>query len=229
MMEEAGFVAAGGAGEMSRAELAADYFLKGYNCGQAVVLAFADRYGLSVEEAARIAGAFGGGIGRQRLTCGAVLGLSVLAGFEEGAVDPADKAAQKRCYETVRGLCEGFKEQYGSTLCAEILGLPGYVKSEGPAQHLPVPEAFRARPCALKVQIAAALFDRYLRDKSTAAAGAAGPGPGAAGPGDGLVPATVSAAERGDGLVPDAVSTAGRVLGPGAHPDVPPPPPDLTA
>ena len=205
MMEEKGSGAV--AGGVSRAELAADYFLKGYNCGQAVVLAFADRYGLSVEEAARIAGAFGGGIGRQRLTCGAVLGMSVLAGFEEASADPADKAAQRRCYEAVRVLCEGFKEQYGSTLCAEILGLPGYVKSEGPAQHLPVPEAFRARPCALKVQIAAALFDRYLLDKTPDAE--AQPGAGVA------VPGPVSAAER--------------VLGPGAHPDVPPPPPDLTA
>ena len=205
MMDDANSGGPGGLGVPSRAELAADFFLQGYNCGQAVVLAFADRYGLSREEAARIAGAFGGGIGRQRLTCGAVLGMSVLAGFEEGAVDPADKAAQKRCYELVRELCEGFKEQYGSTVCAEILGLPGYVKSEGPAQHLPVPEAFRARPCALKVQIAAALFDRCLRDKATGTE----PGSGAAGPGPG--------------------SGARRVLGPGAHPDVPPPPPELTA
>ncbi|MCR4860505.1 MAG: C-GCAxxG-C-C family protein [Bacteroidales bacterium] len=151
----------------SRADLAAELFLQGYNCGQAVVLAFADRYGLTQEQAARIAGAFGGGIGRQRLTCGTVLGMTVLAGLEEGNTDPADKEGQKRCFEAIREMTGAFVEQYGSATCAEILGLPGHVKSEGPAQHQPVPEAFRAKPCALKVQLAVRIFEQYLRERDT--------------------------------------------------------------
>ncbi|MCR4824038.1 MAG: C-GCAxxG-C-C family protein [Bacteroidales bacterium] len=151
----------------SRADLAADLFMQGYNCGQAVVVAFADRFGLSREEAARIAGAFGGGIGRQRLTCGTVLGMTVLAGLEEGNADPADKAGQKRCFDTVKQMTAGFVEQYGSTVCAELLGMPGHVKADGPAQHQAVPEKFCAKPCALKVQLAVRLFEKYLREKAS--------------------------------------------------------------
>ena len=58
-----------------------DYFKNGYNCSQAVVSAFADIYNLDSEMALRIAASFGGGMGRMRLTCGAVSGMSILAGL----------------------------------------------------------------------------------------------------------------------------------------------------
>ncbi|MCR5352118.1 MAG: C-GCAxxG-C-C family protein [Bacteroidales bacterium] len=153
--------------DKSRADYAAELFLQGFNCGQSVVMAFADRYGLTPELAARISGAFGGGMGLQRMTCGTVLGLATLAGLEEGMTDPADKESRKRCFSAIQQLTEAFKEQYGSAICAEILGIPGHVKSEGPAQHLPVPEAFKAKPCALKVQLAVRLFERYLQEKES--------------------------------------------------------------
>ena len=58
-----------------RIEKAVEFFKSGYNCSQSVVLAFADMYGFTQEQAARMAASFGGGIGRMRQTCGAACGM----------------------------------------------------------------------------------------------------------------------------------------------------------
>ena len=58
-----------------RIEKAVEFFKSGYNCSQSVVLAFADMYGFTQEQAARMAASFGGGIGRMRQTCGAACGI----------------------------------------------------------------------------------------------------------------------------------------------------------
>ena len=47
-------------------EAAYAYFLKGYNCSQSVVAAFAPQLGLSEEMALRMSAGFGAGIGRMR-------------------------------------------------------------------------------------------------------------------------------------------------------------------
>ena len=49
-------------------------FQKGYNCAQSVAGAFHEEMGVSLETAVRMASAFGGGMGGQRETCGAVTG-----------------------------------------------------------------------------------------------------------------------------------------------------------
>lgn len=144
---------------------AADLFMRGYNCGQAVLLPFASRYGINQEQAARLAAAFGGGIGRQRMTCGTVLSLTLLAGLEEGNAKPDEKEAQQNCFKVVQRMTEEFKAQYGSVVCGEILGLKGFVKALGPAINTPLPECYKIRPCALKVRLAAAIFERFLREK----------------------------------------------------------------
>ena len=48
------------------------WFLKGYNCSQSVVAAFAPQIGLTEETALRLSAGFGAGIGRMRgvLRCG---------------------------------------------------------------------------------------------------------------------------------------------------------------
>ena len=65
---------------MSRAERAKEYFHQGYACSQAVALAFADLTNVSEEDLAKIMLPFGGGMGRLRLTCGAVSGMAAVIG-----------------------------------------------------------------------------------------------------------------------------------------------------
>ena len=48
---------------------AEEYFKEGYNCTQAVVLAFSDLHGMDAKAAARLSSSFGGGMGRLREVC----------------------------------------------------------------------------------------------------------------------------------------------------------------
>ena len=153
--------------ERTLADIAADNYNNGYNCGQALVVAFAERYGFSKEQASQITAAFGGGLGRQRLTCGAVMGMGVLAGLEDGNSVPGEKDKVKTTFNAIHMMTEKFKEQYGSVTCGEILGLKGYAKADGPAQHQEIPEEYKGRPCALKVKLAAQIFEDYLKSKET--------------------------------------------------------------
>ena len=59
---------------------AAAYFTAGYNCAQAVVLAFGDVTGWDEKSAAALSSAFGGGMGRMREVCGAVSGMLLVLG-----------------------------------------------------------------------------------------------------------------------------------------------------
>ena len=50
----------------TKGEIAKQYFLDGYNCAQAVVLAFAQDFGLDKNTAVMLSSSFGGGMGRFR-------------------------------------------------------------------------------------------------------------------------------------------------------------------
>ena len=64
-----------------RIQRAVELFMQGYGCSQSVVCAFADLYGLDEEMALRVSAAFGGGVGRLRMMCGACSALVILAFF----------------------------------------------------------------------------------------------------------------------------------------------------
>ena len=66
---------------MDRAARAKENFLKGYNCTQAVLLAFSDVIGLSEREALKVSAPFGGGVGRMREICGTVSGMMLALGL----------------------------------------------------------------------------------------------------------------------------------------------------
>ena len=146
-----------------RIEKAVVFFKSGYNCSQSVVLAFADMYGFTQEQAARMAASFGGGIGRMRQTCGAACGMFLLAGLETGATDPKDREGKGANYAVVQELAAEFKKRNGSTICAELLGLK---KPEG----VPTPEErteqyYAKRPCARMVEEAARIWAEYLENR----------------------------------------------------------------
>ena len=55
-----------------RIRRAEQLFVAGYNCSQSVVAAFADLFGFTEEQALKLSAGMGGGMGRLRMTCGAV-------------------------------------------------------------------------------------------------------------------------------------------------------------
>lgn len=150
----------------ARVEQAVDNFMQGYGCCQSVVAAFADLYGLDDTMAKRIAAGFGGGVGRMRMMCGAVSALVILVGLDCGQTEGSDREGKSACYRVVQQLLERSRQQNGSIICAELLGINGYerahssyVASERTAEY------YKKRPCAAKVESAARLFAKYLADK----------------------------------------------------------------
>lgn len=121
-----------------RVQQAVDNFMQGYGCCQSVVAAFADLYGLDEKMAKRIGAGFGGGVGRMRMMCGAVSGIVVLVGLDCGQTEGDDREGKSACYKVVQQLLGQSKEQNGSIICAEILGLKGHEKACRAMSPLPV-------------------------------------------------------------------------------------------
>jgi len=150
-----------------RVALAVENFMAGYGCCQSVVAAFADLYGLDDTMAKKIAAGFGGGVGRMRMMCGAVSGIVVLAGLDCGQTEGSDREGKSACYKVVQELLGKSKEENGSLICAEILGLKGYTKAHSSyVASERTAEYYKSRPCAAKVESAARIFANYLKEKN---------------------------------------------------------------
>lgn len=109
-----------GRSHMTRKEIAVGYFNEGYNCAQAVVLAFADKLPFGEDELKRIAAPFGGGMGRLREVCGAVSGMVLLAGLSR-EWDTLDRKSKNELYALERKLAEEFRDRAGAIVCRELL------------------------------------------------------------------------------------------------------------
>ncbi len=149
-----------------RVERAVENFMQGYGCCQSVVAAFADLYGMDDNMAKRVAAGFGGGVGRMRMMCGAVSGIVMLVGLDCGQTEGSDREGKSACYKVVQELLAKSKEQNGSLICAEILGINGYDRAVCSYVASPrTAEYYKQRPCAAKVESAARIFAEYLRRK----------------------------------------------------------------
>ena len=96
---------------------------EGYNCCQAVVLAYNDLFGIDDSTAAAMSSGFGGGMGRMREVCGAFSGMLLVFGILHGyvATDETAKEDKKTQYERVQELAKCFREEFGSIICRELL------------------------------------------------------------------------------------------------------------
>lgn len=144
---------------MTRGERAEALFKEGYNCSQAVLLAFSDVTGLDEKTAALLSSSFGGGMGRLREVCGSLSGAFAAVGMICGYSDPKDTATKKELYALIQDIAAEFKKENGSIICRELLGLSD--KSE------PVPEPrtegyYKKRPCAELCRLSADITAKKL-------------------------------------------------------------------
>lgn len=144
-----------------RSEEAKNNFLSGMNCAQSVLCAFADRCGLDRETALKLASGFGGGIARQREVCGAVTGMCMAVGLIRGPGDNSDKAAKDEHYAFIRGLCDEFRDETGSIICRELLGLAPK-QTDSPVSEARTAAYYQKRPCAELVALAAKILSEKL-------------------------------------------------------------------
>ena len=97
-----------------------------------------------------------------RMMCGAVSAIVMLVGLDCGQTEGCDRDGKAACYKVVQQLLAKSKEENGSLICAEILGVKAqstFVPSERTAEY------YKRRPCAAKVESAARIFANYLKEK----------------------------------------------------------------
>lgn len=145
---------------MSRGDIAYENFLKGYNCTQAVTVAFSDVFGLEEDKLARISGGFGGGMGRMREVCGTFSGIVMILSEVYGYSEPKNLEAKKALYEKIRASAEQFRKDNGSIICKELLGLEKAEESAEPEAR--TPEYYRKRPCPMLCKYAADLAEKII-------------------------------------------------------------------
>ena len=144
----------------TRADRAEALFRQGYNCSQSVFAAFADVVGMSVEEAAQLASPFGAGFGKLREVCGAVSGMTMLAGKLKGYSDPKAREEKIELYKLIQKMCAEFEEKEGSIICRELLGLEKGEDLGEPAVR--TEEYYKSRPCVGACRTAAEIAEKYL-------------------------------------------------------------------
>ena len=150
--------------ESKYGQKAMQLFKEGYNCSQAVVLAFEEFYDLDRETVAKFSSAFGGGLSRLREVCGSVSGMCMVAGLLYGYADPKATEEKTAHYKRIQELAGKFAEQNRSIVCRDLLGLDKNVKqSYVPEQR--TEEYYKKRPCVELVGKSAAILETYMREQ----------------------------------------------------------------
>ncbi len=130
-------------------ERAKALYYEGYNCSQAVVLAFAEELGIEKETLARVASSFGAGYGGMGEACGAVSGMLIVLGLAKGFENPGELDKKKAQFKELSEMIEEFKKQNGSIICREIL------------KSVKTPEGKKAT-CGDKVKSAAEIVAKHV-------------------------------------------------------------------
>ena len=147
---------------MTRREIAKENFMKGYNCSQALVLAFEDLVPIDRESLLKLASSFGGGMGRLREVCGSVSGMFMIAGLLYGYDGPETGQVKADHYARIQELARRFEETHGSIVCREMLGLS--VKHDAPTPEARTNEYYKKRPCPDIVGDAAEILEKYIEE-----------------------------------------------------------------
>ena len=165
-----------------RGERARNLFREGYNCCQAVLLAFSDvleANGLASEELLKTIGSgFGGGFARMREVCGSFSACTMLAGFLRPA-GKSDMDARTANYALVQEMAADFRSRNGgSIVCGELLGLaqraaailappsttPTRREQEGPRPSERTAEYYKKRPCPEIIRNAATIAAEKMKE-----------------------------------------------------------------
>ena len=140
-----------------RQKLGSEYFRQGYNCAQAVAMAFEDVVGPDKDMLANLSVGLGGGVGRMREVCGCVSGMALVIGMAKGTDDPMSK---NDVYPLVQEACAEFKKQNGSIVCRELLA--GVPHTDGGTAEKRTEDYYKKRPCSELVETAIGIAERIL-------------------------------------------------------------------
>jgi len=97
-------------------------FGKGFNCAQAVLSVFCEKYGLDLETALKISCGLGAGI-RSGEVCGAASGAVLVVGLKHGHHIAEDKESKVNCYTKTEEFLNEFRKTHNTIICRDIIGV----------------------------------------------------------------------------------------------------------
>jgi C_GCAxxG_C_C family probable redox protein len=148
---------------MTKGDIAKKLFEEGYNCSQAVFGAFAEDLGIDFNFAVKLASGFGGGMGRLREVCGTVTGMFMVLSMKYGYDDPKANAEKKQIYKDIQSITEKFKEENGSIICRDLLGLT-INGADSPIPEKRTEKYYKKRPCSELCKYAGDLVEEFIKN-----------------------------------------------------------------
>jgi C_GCAxxG_C_C family probable redox protein len=120
-----------------------------------------EQLGVEDDWSPRVASGFGGGMARAGLACGALTGAFMALGYRHGRGTPDfDKNA---IYDIVWPLLDDFVKTFGSSQCAELIGLD----LRDPAQRKRAQDdGIFTRQCAAYVEFAARAASELIKGRA---------------------------------------------------------------
>ena len=149
----------GGAKMSDRVNGAVERFLNGYNCSQAVLCAFCDKYGLDEVTAFKLAEGFGLGMSGYKDECGAVTGMFMILGLANSDGKLSEGKTKLDTYAKIKEAGEEFKAQMESLMCRDLLRKERDMKAAATAEEI---EAAKGKNliCIKCVKLAAEILDK---------------------------------------------------------------------
>lgn len=95
---------------------------KGYNCCQAVALAFSDCFDVDREALYKLCEGFGFGMGNSDGVCGALSGAVMLAGLKNSDGNTDGGKTKRETYKISAAMYEAFAQKAGSVICRTLKG-----------------------------------------------------------------------------------------------------------
>ncbi len=106
--------------EKNVGEVAANYFLEGFSCAEAVLMSLASAQGISSPLIPKIATAFGSGLSCTNGMCGALSGGILALSLVKGKTTKEDD--RRELYSDVQELTRLFEKRFESQECTKLLG-----------------------------------------------------------------------------------------------------------
>ena len=149
---------------MTRAEKAESFFKQGYNCAQAIALAFEDLLPVNGETLTKLTSSFGGGMGRLREVCGAMSSAFAVCGMLYGYSGPETGEPKAQHYARIQELAKRFEAKWGTIVCRELLELE--VKHDSSVPEARTAQYYEKRPCPRIIYDAAEILDEYIEEQN---------------------------------------------------------------
>lgn len=106
---------------MSTLDEALALFNQGYNCAQAVLMAYGPSLGMDRASCARVAASYGAGVARTAGMCGAVTGALMVLGLRHWDAADVSAEAKTAIYRCGQAFLARFAEEHHTVLCRELL------------------------------------------------------------------------------------------------------------